>query len=100
MQAIRHPGFAFIEILTSCSSFNTTDMNVARLLKAIDTVPADHDPEDAVAALRLAGSESKIHLGVLRRSARPSLEDRFQEIQKKAQRGKLAGIDMLVRQFA
>jgi len=100
MQGIRHPGFAFIEILSSCSSFNTTDMNVAHLLKAIDTVPADHDPEDAVAALRLAGNESRIHLGVLRRSPRPSLEDRFQEIQERAQRGKPLGIDSLVRQFA
>ncbi len=100
MQGICHPGFAFIEILTSCSSFNTMDMNVARLLKAIDTVPADHDPEDAVEALRLAGDESKIHLGVLRRSRRPSLEDHFQEIEKKAQRGKSHSIDSLVRQFA
>jgi len=73
---------------------------VAHLLKAIDTVPADHDPVDAVAALRLAGNESKIHLGVLRRSPRPSLEDRFQEIQKKARRGKSQGIDDMVRQFA
>src|SRR3989304_7273324 len=100
MQGIRHPGFAFIEILSSCSSFNTTDMNVANLLKAIDTVPADHDPEDPVAALRLAGHESRSHLGALRRSPRPSLEDRFQEIQKKAQRGKSHNIDNLVRQFA
>jgi hypothetical protein len=75
-------------------------MNVAHLLKAIDTVPADHDPEDPVAALRLAGNESKIHLGVLRRSPRPTLEDRFQEIQERAQRGKSQGIDSLVRQFA
>jgi 2-oxoglutarate ferredoxin oxidoreductase subunit beta len=100
VQAIRHPGFAFIEILASCSSFNTTDMNVARIIKAMDDVPAGHDTEDAITALRLAGDESKIYLGVLRRSPRPGLEERFQEIQKKAKRGKPATIESLLRQFA
>ena len=99
-QGIRHPGFAFIEILTSCSSFNTMDMDVARIVKAMEYVPADHDAEDAMAALRLAGDDSKIHLGVLRRSPRPSLEDRFQEIQEKAKRGKTATVAALARQFA
>ncbi len=100
IQGIQHPGFSFIEILTSCSSFNTMDMNVARIIKALDFVPSDHNTEDAMAALRLAGDETKIHLGVLRRIRRPSLEDRFQEIEEKAKRGKSASIDSLVRQFA
>ncbi|NIM07253.1 MAG: hypothetical protein GTO55_11380 [Armatimonadetes bacterium] len=73
---------------------------MARIIKALDFVPADHNPEDAMAALRLAGDETKIHLGVLRRIRRPSLEDRFQEIEEKAKRGKPASIDSLVRQFA
>ena len=99
-QGIRHPGFAFIEILTSCSSFNTTDMNVARIIKDMRYIRPDHDPEDAMAALRLAGDDSKIHLGVLRRSPRATLEERFQEIQEKAKRGKAATVEALARQFA
>jgi 2-oxoglutarate ferredoxin oxidoreductase subunit beta len=99
-QGIRHPGFAFIEILTSCSAFNTTDMNVARILHALDYVPAGHDAEDPIAALRLAGDDSKIHLGVLRRKPRPTLEESFQNIREKATHGKPATIETLARQFA
>lgn len=99
-QAIRHPGFSFVEILTSCSSFNTLDMNVARIIHAMDYVPDDHDANDPIAALKLAGHDEKIHLGVLRRSPRPTLQQKFTEIQEKAKRGKSATVASLARQFA
>jgi 2-oxoglutarate ferredoxin oxidoreductase subunit beta len=99
-QAIRHPGFSFVEILTSCSSFNTLDMNVARILHAMDYVPEDHDVNDPIAALKLAGHDEKIHLGVLRKSPRPTLGEKFTEIQEKARRGKSATVASLARQFA
>ncbi|HTM09074.1 MAG TPA: 2-oxoacid:ferredoxin oxidoreductase subunit beta [Verrucomicrobiae bacterium] len=99
-QAIRHPGFSFVEILTSCSSFNTLDMNVARILHAMDYVPDGHDVSDPIAALKLAGHDEKIHLGVLRKSPRPTLQEKFTEIQEKARRGKSATVASLARQFA
>lgn len=84
IQGIQHRGFSFIEILASCSSFNTTDMNVARIIKNLQMVPEDHNPEDEIAALRLATDKEKINLGVLVRNPRPTLGDKFQEMQKKA----------------
>ncbi|MDP6560612.1 MAG: hypothetical protein QF619_10945 [Candidatus Binatia bacterium] len=33
IKGIEHPGFSFIKVLTSCSAFNTTDMNVARIIR-------------------------------------------------------------------
>ncbi len=99
-QAIRHPGFSFVEILTSCSSFNTLDMNVARIIHAMEYVPEDHDPSDPIAALSMAGHDKKIHLGVLRKSARPTLQEKFADIAEKAKRGKSATVASLARQFA
>ncbi|HXG51094.1 MAG TPA: thiamine pyrophosphate-dependent enzyme [candidate division Zixibacteria bacterium] len=100
LEGIRHRGFSFIEILASCASFNTTDMNVARIIKAMASVPSDHDPAKPLEALRLATHEEKIYLGVLHRAERPTLEDRCSEIQRAARaRGGGAYAD-LVAQFA
>ena len=99
IQGIRHRGFSFIEILTSCSSFNTTDMNVARIIKDSEPVPEDHNLEDPMEALRLASDEKRIYLGVLRRSQRPTLEDNFQEIERKSRAKKAATVEDLWSDF-
>jgi 2-oxoglutarate ferredoxin oxidoreductase subunit beta len=100
VQAIQHRGFSFIEILSSCSSFNTTDMNVARIIRSLTTVPDDHDPENSIDALRLATDKEKIHIGVLARKERQTLGDKFQQAQQKA-KGKGPGtVESLLKQFA
>lgn len=101
VQAIRHRGFSFVEILSSCSSFNTTDMNVARIIKSLQPIRKDHDPKDAIEALRLATDTEKINLGVFIRSQRPTLGDKFREVQQKAKKGKApATMEALLAQFA
>lgn len=101
VQAIQHRGFSIVEILASCSSFNTTDMNVARIIKSLQPVPEDHDPEDGIEALRLATDKEKINLGVFVRNQRPTLGDKFQEVQQKAKKGKApATMEALLAQFA
>ncbi len=100
IKGMGHRGFSFIEVLTSCSAFNTTDMNVARILKNLDSVPEDHDTEDATEALKLATDREKIYLGILRRNQRPTLGETFQEIQDTATRKKSVDVEDLVRQFA
>lgn len=99
IQAMRHPGFSFVEILTSCSSFNTIDMNVARIVNNQDLVNPDHDVEDRMAALRLASDEKKIHLGVYYRSRRPTLEDKFKEMRNSAHAKAKSRPEGLVKQF-
>ena len=101
VQAIQHRGFSIVEILASCSSFNTTDMNVARIIKNLQPVPEGHDPEDGIEALRLATDKEKINLGVFVRNQRPTLGDKFQEVQQKAKKGKApAAMEALLAQFA
>ena len=96
IQGIQHPGFAFIEILASCFSFNTTDMNVARIIQNIELLPEKHDREDRIAALRLASEEKKIYLGVFHRSRRPTLEEKYQEMERKAiKKGAATSADLL-----
>jgi 2-oxoglutarate/2-oxoacid ferredoxin oxidoreductase subunit beta len=99
VEAIRHPGFSFVEILTSCSSFNTTDMNVARIIKNHTLVGESHDLEDRMAALRLASDEKQIHLGIYYQSRRPTLEDRFQGMQQAAKTKPEASLDTLLKRF-
>ncbi|MFQ5850174.1 MAG: 2-oxoacid:ferredoxin oxidoreductase subunit beta [Candidatus Binatia bacterium] len=100
IQGIRHPGFSFIEVFTSCSAFNATDMNVIRIITNLTAVPEDHDPEDAAEALTLATDKEKIYLGILRRGQRPTLADTFQEMQDKANRKAPVSIEDLLQQFS
>lgn len=96
---IQHRGFSFIEVLTSCSSFNTTDMNVARIIKTLALVPEEHDSENRIEALRLAGDKEKIYLGILHRSLRPTLDDRFQEIEQRAKEKTPGTLESFVKGF-
>jgi 2-oxoglutarate ferredoxin oxidoreductase subunit beta len=100
VRGIEHPGFSFIEVLTSCSAFNATDMNVARIIKNLDSVPEDHDLADSAKALKLATDSEKIYLGILRQAQRPTLEQMFEGVQATAQHKKSVGVEDLVRQFA
>ncbi len=100
IQGIQHRGFSFIEILSSCSSFNTTDMNVARIIRNLQPVPEGHDPADGIEALRLATDPEKIHLGIFVRNERPTLGDRFKEAQRKAAAKAPGTVEALTAQFA
>ncbi len=100
IEGIRHPGFSFIEILSSCSSFNTTDMNVARIIKSLELLPESRDLGDSVEALRLATDKEKIHIGVFVKNRRPTLGEKFQELQKKAKQRNPGTMEALLQQFA
>ena len=100
VQAIQHRGFSFVEVLSSCSSFNTTDMNVARIIQNLTMIPNDHNTQDSIEALKLATDTEKINIGVLVRNQRPTLGDKFQLAQQKAKGKGSATVASLVRQFA
>lgn len=97
---MEHRGFSFIEVLSSCSSFNTTDMNVARIIKNLDEVPASHDPEDGIEAMKLATHKDKIYLGVFIRNQRPTLGDKFEAARETARVKGRNKIENLLEQFA
>jgi len=74
-RAIAHRGFALVDILQPCITFNKK--NTAQWYgRTTYKLPADHDPTDRPRALELAmEGEERIALGVLFLQERPSLED-------------------------
>jgi len=81
-QGIRHKGFALIDILQPCVSYN--DVNTYGWYRErVRPLGDDHDPTDRQAALAKAlawGDE--IPIGVIYRSARPTLEARLPALRK------------------
>ncbi|MGA6993158.1 MAG: 2-oxoacid:ferredoxin oxidoreductase subunit beta [Candidatus Deferrimicrobiaceae bacterium] len=80
LQAIRFPGFALVDILQPCVTFNkknTYDWYGKMAYK----LPADHDVTDREKALALAGEwEERIPLGVLYRKERPMFGERHPQV--------------------
>ncbi len=74
-RAIAHKGFALVDILQPCVTFNKK--NTAQWYGSMTyKLPPDYDPSDRRRALELAMEwEERIPLGVLYRRERPSLED-------------------------
>jgi len=75
--ALAHEGFALVDILQPCVSFNK--VNTFRWYRErCYEVPADHDPRDWEAAMRLARQwGDRIPVGVLYRNDRPSFGQRL-----------------------
>ncbi len=51
VQALQHPGFAFIQVLSPCVTFNNTYDLYRNIVRPL---PAEHDPGDKLSAMKLA----------------------------------------------
>jgi len=77
VQAIRHPGFALVDILQPCISFNRVN-NFAWFKQRCRPLPADYDPYDAQAAATVAQEWGEtIPIGVIFKNDRPTYESNF-----------------------
>ncbi len=73
VQAMNHPGFALVDILQPCVSFNKVN-TFAWYKKRCQQVPPDHDPTDWQAAMRLAYEwQERIFIGVIYKNNRAVL---------------------------
>jgi 2-oxoglutarate ferredoxin oxidoreductase subunit beta len=69
--AVQHPGFAFVQAMSPCPTFNNTyDLWRGKVV----SLPAEHSPEDRLQAMAQAIREDAIPLGVFYRETRPTLE--------------------------
>jgi 2-oxoglutarate ferredoxin oxidoreductase subunit beta len=76
-QAMAHTGFALIDILQPCVSFNKVN-TFAWYKERCYTLPADYDPMDWEIAMKKAVEwGDKIPIGVLYKNERPPFEDHF-----------------------
>mgnify|MGYP001817714054 FL=1 len=80
---IRHSGFALIEILQPCVSFNR--LNTHKWYKdRIERIEESHDHTNLIAALRLAlGADDRIPTGIYYRRESPSYTDRIDKLSEK-----------------
>ena len=81
--AIKHRGFALVDILQSCVSFNR--VNTHKWYKdRIAPIKENHDETDLFAALRLAlGTDDRIPTGIYHRRKSPSYTDRIDKLNDK-----------------
>lgn len=77
-QAVRHKGFALVDILQPCITFNKVNTYEWYRKRVYRLAPADHDPQDRAAAFAKALEwGDRIPLGVIYRQERPTFEERF-----------------------
>lgn len=70
VRALQHPGFAFVDIISPCTTFHDTYED---LKTRTQPLPPDHDPANAESARRLTQSEDPLYLGVFYEQARPAM---------------------------
>lgn len=76
-RALAHDGFALVNILQPCVSFNKVN-TFAWYKDRCREIPADHDPRDREAAMRLAAHwGDEIPVGVICENDRPPFEKRL-----------------------
>jgi len=77
-EAVRHRGFALVDILQPCVSFNKVNTYEWYRQRVYRLGPGDHDPRDRAAAFaRALEWGDRIPLGVIYRHERPTFEERF-----------------------
>ncbi len=74
-QAIQHKGYALVDILQPCVSFNK--LNTLQWFKDNTYYIENHNPSDRNAAFALAVKEGKIGLGVYYTAGRPVFEEQL-----------------------
>lgn len=76
-QAIKHRGFALVDIMYPCVTFNKIN-TFAWFKQRAKPVGPEHDPSNFEAAVKLASAEQDfIPTGLIYKTGRPAFEDRF-----------------------
>jgi 2-oxoglutarate ferredoxin oxidoreductase subunit beta len=89
-QGIAHRGFALIDVLQPCVSFNKVN-TFSWYKERCNPLPAGYDPTDWEAAIKVADEwGDKIPIGIIYRNDRPPFEDHFPVLSQ----GPLVGRDV------
>ncbi len=82
IQALQHPGFSLIQVLSPCVTYYNTYDHYREVTQAL---PEGHDPSDRLAAMALALETETQYLGIFYRDAsRPSYVARFESVRARA----------------
>lgn len=75
VEGIQHPGFAFVQTMSPCPTFNNT-FDLWR--DKVEDLPAKHQPEDRGQALAQAFRSDAVPVGLFYKDFRPTLESHTQ----------------------
>ncbi|UCF97368.1 MAG: hypothetical protein JSV89_19665 [Spirochaetaceae bacterium] len=101
-EAMGHPGFSVIHILSPCVTYPVLGWKVLR--ERLAPLPASHSPGDKAAALQLACSRDLIYTGIFYSVQKPTLDARLQQLHQSALKrysssGKAPSIPSLMERF-
>ena len=95
-QGMEHKGFAFINVISPCITFNNTYKVIPAQLTE---VPKDHDVTNQAKAFELALHTDRIQLGLLYKVQRPTFEDGIAQVVKKAQAASPPRLEEIFSEF-
>lgn len=82
IEAIRHPGFALIQVLSPCVTFNNTYDHYREITQPL---PEGHDPKDRLSAMTLAMETNTQYLGIFYQdTGKAVFSERFESVQARA----------------
>ncbi|UCB46035.1 MAG: 2-oxoacid:ferredoxin oxidoreductase subunit beta [Spirochaetota bacterium] len=88
-EAIKHPGFSVVHILSPCVTFPVVGWKDVR--DKLHDLPMDHNPRDKRAAMEIAYTNSTIYTGVVYCIEKPILSSRLEHLNESALKHYSAG---------
>jgi len=98
IKAMKHHGFAFLNVMSPCVTWRGEDQFKTFKAKA-RPIPADHDPTSRAEALKYTREKDVMSLGVLYEIHLPSLTDRLGDLKKRAKKDPPPTTQDIVRTF-
>ncbi len=97
-EAIKWPGFAFVEILSPCVTWRgRLQYDVIR--KRARPIPPEHDVTDRAAAFALADDPDHYYMGIYFKVRRPTFEERFSQVRRTARENTDGSSETLLNRF-
>jgi 2-oxoglutarate/2-oxoacid ferredoxin oxidoreductase subunit beta len=94
--ALMHKGFAFLQILSPCVTFNDTYEHFKQVTLPL---PADHNIADRTRAMALALDEKNMYLGVFYKAERPGYAAGLQAVRAKSSGGVPFDMNKLIGRY-
>ena len=100
IQAIEHPGFAFVKVLSPCVTYvgKQQFVEIKKRLHYLEQDP-DHDPEDMVSAVKVLHEKDEISVGVIRRVERPHYQEKLNKLNEAAAKTYKGNLEDLIDLF-
>ena len=82
LEAMQHPGFAVVHILSPCVTYPVLAWKELR--QRLAPLPESHSPVDKLAALQLGYSSDPLYTGIFHNVRKPTLEGRLRQLHDSA----------------